>query len=314
MLQFFHISMIDTTQKTKKFKMEAVITEEKVPSDVENSFAKEKFTHDDEIKTDEMLDEVAARVDALDFNNIEDPEDARVTAKKQGEIIKKQAETINTLISQLRIMFDEYNDAVNEKGYYEDLSEALLRYIEICEGKVELDQEESETEGNSTPINQDDSEKMTEREEETTSNVVDEKNSAATGDTQASEATMQSGETAPAEEPTKNSTAEEMDGDEGEEEKVTISNSELIRLNHILLREIIELRNERDVLRSNIHEYLLSEEDDSTNDTATDEEDENHRCEHCTSSLITGEKNKDEEEYEHNDEGPETIENESDTE
>ena len=95
----------------------------------------------DDVKSDAVLDEIAAKVDALNFKKSDEdeegdlestaePEDEATTIKRQSEIVRKQAETINTLIQQLRIMFDEYNTACQEKEYYEDLSEALIRYIE----------------------------------------------------------------------------------------------------------------------------------------------------------------------------------------
>lgn len=290
--------------------MEAVITEEKISSDVENNLTtkdklNESGTSHDEFKTDAMLDEVAARVDALDFNGTTDePESAESKAMKQGEIIKKQAETINTLISQLRIMFDEYNDAVNEKGYYEDLSEALLRYIEICEGKIELEESDENTEEeNTTPTNSEGKEDEIEDSQCEDKPVIDDDINDA----------RDSGDS--------NQQQPEQEAREEVEEKATISNSELIRLNHILLREIIELRNERDVLRSNIHEYLMSEDDDDDcssdddegQDSATDEE--NHRCEHCSEpAVMVDSKNENDEEYENKADEQEMIENESDTE
>ena len=137
----------------------ASITEEKLSPDVDRTFTKEKLSMSPEsgkdnieIKSDTVLDEIAAKVDALDFHKKSDGEDDDEffiteteteiqTINRQSEIIKKQAETINTLIQQLRVMFDEYNAACQEKEYYEDLSEALFRYIEICEGNIVIEEE-----------------------------------------------------------------------------------------------------------------------------------------------------------------------------
>ena len=126
------------------------VSEEKVLSDLENSFSKEKVndvedepTTSDDVKTDAMLDEIAAKVDSLDFNKVEnddddDSGDVDELHAKCMETVKKQGETINTLVQQLRVMFDEYQAVDQEREYYEELNDALIRCLEISEGKNKL--------------------------------------------------------------------------------------------------------------------------------------------------------------------------------
>lgn len=280
----------------------AAVTEERISSDAETpSFVKEKYPTStqseidagDDIKSDAVLDEIAAKVDALNFKKsdendedlTEEPETETNTMKRQSDIIKKQAETINTLIQQLRVMFDEYNAACHEKDYYEDLSEALLRYIEICEGKVIME------EGGDAVNNEEESIFKLVDKDEVTSDEID--NSSIqppnpTPEKQQEEHQQSQEEITIAEAPTsteEESTAEEACGDNTKKQTTTISNAELIRLNHILLKEIIELRNERDTLRDNM--MYPSDEDDSDDatggsDTDEQDDDEDHACEHCS--------------------------------
>lgn len=279
----------------------AAVTEERISSDAETSFVKEKISTStqsaiddgDDIKSDAVLDEIAAKVDALNFKRsdendkdfIEEPETEANTMKRQSDIIKKQAETINTLIQQLRVMFDEYNAACHEKDYYEDLSEALLRYIEICEGKVIME------EGSDLADNEEESIfKLVDKDEETTKgeenssiqppNPTPEKHEQHQQSQE--EITIAEAPVSPEKESTTN--PNEACGD-NTKKPTTISNAELIRLNHILLKEIIELRNERDMLRDNM--MYPSDEDDSDDavggsDTDEQDDDENHVCEHCS--------------------------------
>ena len=310
----------------------ASMVEEKVSSDVESSFVKEKLStssssivEDDVVKSDAVLDEIAAKVGALDFKKSDgeeedsvevatEPEDETATIKRQSEIIKKQAETINTLIQQLRIMFDEYNTACQEKEYYEDLSEALIRYIEIYDGSVEIagDQEEEEEEDN-------------EGDEENISNLISIKDQQTTMTEEGGDSVMVPNSTPekqqqqpqePAVADTvktdeENSTPNKAVGTENiskqEQDEATttkkprITNNELIRLNHILLKELIELRNERDLLRESV---FFTPEDDDEDSELTEDEDEVHSCQHCSSTEIANNKMADdeEEEYENNNE------------
>jgi len=287
----------------------AAVTEERISSDAETSFVQEKLSTskqsitdaDDDVKSDAVLDEIAAKVNALNFKKSDDedkdftqePETEANTMKRQSDIIKKQAETINTLIQQLRVMFDEYNAACHEKDYYEDLSEALLRYIEICEGKVIIE------EGDAVDNKEEESIfKLVDKDEEAATDKVEESSTQPPNPTpekqqQQSQEIINSEVSHPStkdEDPTVTSNAEEssnsasVDDDNKKPTTITISNAELIRLNHILLKEIIELRNERDVLRDNT--MYPSDEDDSDvtggSDTDKQDDEENHVCEHCS--------------------------------
>jgi len=213
------------------------------------------------------------------------------------------------LIQQLRVMFDEYNAACQEKEYYEDLSEALFRYIEICEGNIVIQEEVCTQSG----------------DDENISNLI-------TNDQD--ETTTESGEGATAPKPTpdrveKQAESTTTDHDQPTESmavddsettappppppKQRISNNELIRLNHILLKELIELRNERDMLRESV--FFSGDDASESSDALTEEED--HACEHCsetdlsTSSMSKKIDNGDDD-YEHNDDNDDMkkIENE----
>ena len=308
--------------------------EEKVPSDVEASIVtKEKLSTsassnmEDDVKSDAVLDEIAAKVNALNFKTGDQEEDSTsaetedegTTIKRQSEIVKKQSETINTLIQQLRIMFDEYNTACQEKEYYEDLSEALIRYIEIYDGSVEIAEE-----------NQEDGEDEECTDDENIKNIVSE-------DQQQQQPTMEakttdaSGSSPPnptpekpiettsvatngeagedhTEENTANANTEEVEDDAATTtttRKPRITNNELIRLNHILLKELIELRNERDLLRESVF-YSPNADDEEEESDLTDEDDEEevHSCQHCSSTDIANDKDgeiEEDEEYENND-------------
>jgi len=313
--------------------------EEKVSPNLENTFVKEKLStssssnnmeeEDTTVKSDAVLDEIAAKVDALNFQkNSEDgdsslelastdPEDETATIKRQSEIIKKQAETINTLIQQLRIMFDEYNTACQEKEYYEDLSEALIRYIEIYDGSVEIagDQEEEEEEEEENH-KETDAEKINnlipskEGNQQTTTatTVLETSDSSKAPNQQTSDQQQQ-------QQPTEATVTNDEEGAEGANStiiesnetntmKPKITNNELIRLNHILLKELIELRNERDLLRESVFFNPGEENEDADSDLTDDDEDDVHSCQHCSSTDIANNKMADdqEEEYENNNE------------
>jgi len=313
----------------------ASMIEEKVSPNLENTFVKEKLStssssnnmeeDDTTVKSDAVLDEIAAKVDALNFQkNSEDgdssleiastdPEDESATIKRQSEIIKKQAETINTLIQQLRIMFDEYNTACQEKEYYEDLSEALIRYIEIYDGSVEIagdqEEEEGEEENQEENINNLVSSKEGDQQTTTATTVPE------TGDDSSKAPNQQTSSEKQQQQPAEatvtndgegaNATIMESDETTNTAEKPKITNNELIRLNHILLKELIELRNERDLLRESVF-FTPGEgnEDDSDLTDEDDDDEDAHSCQHCSSTDIANNKMADsqEEEYENNNE------------
>lgn len=280
----------------------ATISEERASSDLENSFTKEKLSDVEvnssstEIKSDDVLDEIAAKVGALDFNDenegdLENPE----AHSKYMETIKKQGETINTLVRQLRIMFDEYQEVNQEREYYEDLNDALIRCLELSEGRVTLESDEDTEEENVA--------NLVNKEQETIFSEPKE----IVNETEANEETT--------EKPQDQSTDETT---QTEERKM--SNADLLRLNQVLLREIYELRYQLQSIKERIEqEFYETEDDESEYDTVTD--DENHVCEHCCteqqkentqeeSQTEIGEKN---ESYEHLEESMK-IKDETDTE
>jgi len=268
------------------------VSEEKVSSDLENSFTKEKIVDEgasNDIKSDAMLDEIAAKTDSLDFSRLQPDEDGDFH-KTTLETVKNQKETINTLVQQLRLMFDNYRVVEEEKCYYENLSEALIKCLALEEGKLEVESEESE--------------KECEQEEDIT-NLISNK----TAQLHISEQ-----ETSKEIKVTQNTSEESSEKDEqktnvlkGEEEKndslnevQTIPKNDLIRINRTLLHEIFELRHQMDVMKENIREYLATdtEAEGSEYDTATDDD---HICEHCAPQKQQTEQNEntnEEEEYE----------------
>jgi len=281
----------------------ATISEERASSDLENSFTKEKLgdvevnPSSSEIKSDAVLDEIAAKVGALDFSDenegdLENPE----AHSKYMETIKKQGETINTLVRQLRIMFDEYQEVNQEREYYEDLNDALIRCLELSEGRVTLESgEETEEENVANLVNKEQETIISETKEETVNEKED------------------------TEETTENQQDQSTDETTQTEDR-KMSNADLLRLNQVLLREIYELRYQLQSIKERIEqEFYETEDDESEYDTATD--DENHVCEHCCteqqnentqeeSQTEIGEKN---ESYEHLEESMK-IKDETDTE
>lgn len=279
------------------------VSEERASSDLENSFAKEKEINvtpvkvKDDVKSDAMLDEIAAKVESLDFSKIQEDEDKEDFHTKCMDTVKKQGETINTLVQQLRIMFDEYQAIDQEREYYEDLNDALIRCLEITEGKIQFEsEEETETEEDITHLVSKESEELCisqEKEEQVEKNAETE--------TTTTEGATAEGATA-VDEKTENSDAEST-----KSEAKILAKSELIRLNRILLREIFELRHQIDVMKANIREYFEDTEG-SEYDTATDEE---HACEHCAPTKT--EENDETTENKNENEEYEILENEEDT-
>ena len=298
------------------------VSEEKVLSDLENSFSKEKVndvedepTTSDDVKTDAMLDEIAAKVDSLDFNKVEnddddDSGDVDELHAKCMETVKKQGETINTLVQQLRVMFDEYQAVDQEREYYEELNDALIRCLEISEGKINFESESErevvEEEENKTIDKEENIKNLIEKEEEQVEEIKQKDENNTKDDNKLSDVNNNDVEASSSNNNEKPQVNDENDNESTASEcnNQILNHSELIRLNRVLLREIFELRHQIDVMKENIHEYLNSDSEGSEYDTATDDEDPDHSCEHCSPShpsqapAVNGEDKVEDESYE----------------
>jgi len=221
-------------------------------------------------QSDAVLDEIAAKVSAMDFNEVEVGEGNH---EKCMDTVRHQGETINTLINQLRIMFEEYTSMNNEREYYEELNEALFRCLELNEGTALVDSD-AEDDGRGvvgTTIST-----QTEEDPEKCESAA---------------ATMETTE-ADHQEPTTSTTEKESctDGQTAERSsepttrrKTKMTKRELQNINEVLLREIFELRHQMEVLKESIRDYMNSEEwsQESEYDTDTEDDEDRHECGQC---------------------------------
>jgi len=248
----------------------------------------------EESKTDAVLDEIAAKVNGLDFRSDEDNQNGHELCKNcaikgQGvaddnvhdkcmDTVRSQGETINTLINQLRVMFEEYTSMNNEREYYEELNEALIRCLELNEGAICISDEEEDGDkvgGKETCTST--------QEAEGTHSTSHEKSNETTD----VEMEMEKKQTTPS--PQASDESEPKTNEENSEitrqtpSKTKMKRNELQRINEVLLREIFELRHQVEVLKENFRDYLNSEElSQSEYDTATDEE---HVCSTCVQCM-----------------------------
>ena len=292
----------------------AAIAEEKVLSDVEVISNEKKLLHTkdddvDEPTCNEVLDEIAAKVDSLNVIEGEQCENNQDIQAKYITTIKKQGETINTLVQQLRIIIDEYKEVNEERKYYEDLNDALMRCLEMSEGRLKVEGENNDVRtGN---IEKGSNEKQSENTNE------DDKLDQAMACNYSEETSKQNVKEIKDDGNDKDTESQE---DEAEIEMKAMSNKELIRLNKVLLREIIEQRHQIEAMRENFRDYFCyysADEEESEYDTATD--DDYHTCEHCNGGAkikIGNSQMKNEDDTEEYDqiEEPEKIKDETDTE
>ena len=292
-----------------KLKM-AAIAEEKVLSDVEVISNEKKLLHtkDDNVEEptcNEVLDEIAAKVDSLNIIEGEQCENNQDIQTKYITTIKKQGETINTLVQQLRIIIDEYKEVNEERKYYEDLNDALMRCLEMSEGRLKVEgQNDDVRTGNDEKGN---NEKQSENTYE--DDKLDQAMACTETSKQNDKEIKDDG----------NDIDTERQEDEAEIEMKAMSNKELICLNKVLLREIIEQRHQIEAMRENFRDYFCyySADEESEYDTATD--DDYHTCEHCNGGAkikIGNNQTKNEDNTEEYDqiEEPEKIKDETDTE
>jgi len=282
-----------------------------------NDITNNNTVEGEESKTDAVLDEIAAKVNALDLESDKDDHNTD-ECKKCMITVKGQRETINTLINWLRVMFEEYKSMNNEREYYEELNEALFRCLELNEGTncftddSEDDDAKNVEENAKTGSDPSTSFNQTDQDDTSTSHArsKDEKVHA--------EMQMEEGNaTASLRLDGKNEPeANEESGDITTEtsRKGKLKRSELRSINEVLLREIFELRHQMEILKDFV--YLNSEDlSQSEYDTATDDDHAN-TCEQC-SMQCKPTRNEDEtsEEYQADQEDETTkIADESDTE
>ena len=254
----------------------ATIAEEKVLSDVEVMSNEKKLLHtaDDNVEEstcNEVLDEIAAKVDSLNIIEGEQCENNHDIQAKYIMTIKKQGETINTLVQQLRIIIDEYKEVNEERKYYEDLNDALMRCLEMSEGRLKVEGEYDDVRTNNV-------EKESNKNKSENTNE-DDKLDQAMAYNYSKETSKENDKDIKDDEKDIDTGSQE---DEADIEMKAMSNRELIRLNKVLLREIIEQRHQIEAMRENFRDYFCyysADEEESEYDTATD--DDYHTCEHC---------------------------------
>ena len=254
----------------------ATIAEEKVLSDVEVMSNEKKLLHtaDDNVEEptcNEVLDEIAAKVDSLNIIEGEQCENNHDIQAKYITTIKKQGETINTLVQQLRIIIDEYKEVNEERKYYEDLNDALMRCLEMSEGRLKVEGENDDVRTNNV-------EKESNKNKSENTNE-DDKLDQAMAYNYSKETSKENDKDIKDDEKDIDTGSQE---DEADIEMKAMSNRELIRLNKVLLREIIEQRHQIEAMRENFRDYFCyysADEEESEYDTATD--DDYHTCEHC---------------------------------
>merc|ERR1712147_114590 len=115
----------------------------------EKSITKDDATYNDGGRTaDGVLDEIAAKVHNMGMTDGDEDDDVGGTNhEKCMETVRSQGETINTLINQLRVMFEEYTSMNNESEYYEELNEALFRCLELNDGTVAVESDTDDDDG-----------------------------------------------------------------------------------------------------------------------------------------------------------------------
>jgi len=249
-------------------------------------------------------DEIAAKVNELTLSKDDDNNHVECM-----DTVRKQGETINTLVNQLCVMFQEYEEMNSEREYYEELNEALLRCLEITEGKTEITDESSDEEEND-----DGDENIRNLEAKTSETKIvitppeEDDNTVAKMKSKEDDAI----ETESTEVEMKQESGPSDAVEQGEiPKKKMVKSSELRRLNRILLREIFELRHQMELLKENFRDYLNSEDlSQSEYDTATD--DDNASCPACT-THDEDTKDDTEEEYELQDYVAPKIVDESDS-
>jgi len=227
--------------------------------------------NDKGLKDDAVLDEVAAKVNEMGLS------DADNSHEKCMDTVKSQEETINTLINQLRIMFEEYTSINNEREYYEELNEALFRCLELKEGAAVVD---SDSESEST--NGDEKGKTISTQTDENSSMATDKDISTT-QLRSQEAVSQHNTNDDEDTPVANTTEAET----RPKQKAVMKKKDLLNINELLLREISEMRHEMEVLKEGFRDYLNSEDlsQESEFDTDTDDEEEHmHECSQCRRS------------------------------
>ena len=293
--------------------------EEKLSPKLDSNYNKEKVADNEKVindirvdgegeeegKTDAVLDEIAAKVHALDFRKDDEEENTHV---KCMDTVRKQGETINTLVNQLRIMFEQYTEMNSEREYYEELNEALLRCLEITEGRLQI-QEDSEDEDIKNLDTDNEGKTCISQPED------DPKEPQTYNVTETPDVKMEiSGEASGGIEVKTEEKSDTEETDKKKDKTEKIKNCELKRLNRILLREIFELRQQIETLKENFRDYLNSEElSQSEYDTATDDD---HTCNACTQCMRCKPTKQDDitsEEYEHQENETTKIADETDS-
>lgn len=211
-----------------------------------NDSPKEATTNDD------VLDEIESKINKLNLI------DGYNKHGKCMDTVRSQGETINTLIHQLRLMFDEYTFVNNEREYYEELNEALFRCLELRIGNTLFDEDMvGENSSDCSKNNMETSAGTQTDDDPRAERQIHVQASENSGSTTATEPTDSDPVTA------------DINENTPEPKKTTkMSKIELKNINNVLLREVFELRHQMDVLKECFRDYLNS--DDHTHDQNMD--------------------------------------------
>ena len=212
----------------------------------EDCFESEKLLNKSD--ADAVLDEMAAKANTSNFDAL--PEDSDDVHLNCESTLEDQRDTVEILINQLRYMSEEYEEAYQEREYYEELNEALLLCLELKEGKIEV--EDSDDEEDIRNLN---------------CNINDGPRIAMTPIEEANKTKQQK-------EMSKKGEGMNVEGEEPSDEKSTKEKLSELRLNDLLLSEIFKLRDESELLKENFLEYI---EDGLSQSTGT-EDNEEHVC------------------------------------
>jgi len=268
----------------------------------EKSITKDDATYNDGGRTaDGVLDEIAAKVHNMGMTDGDEDDDVGVTNhEKCMETVRSQGETINTLINQLRVMFEEYTSMNNEREYYEELNEALFRCLELNDGTVAVESDTDDDDGGeegtagATIGEKNDSEVVMTKQETTSAKKTGDADNSTPGTekmstdlpSSSSSSSSKKKQETPMEEEDEDMDSESVGSDDREVDasgRKIMKKVELQKINEVLLRDLFELRHQMEVLKQGFRDYLDSEElSQSDYDTAEDE----HQCQKCRPSIV----------------------------
>jgi len=221
---------------------------------------------DEEDDADAVRDEIEAKISGLNLN------DGNNDHEKCMDTVRSQGETINTLIHQLRIMFDEFTSINNEREYYEELNEALFRCLELRDENPLLSERDDDLDDSSESSKNQNTEATTSTQTE---------NDAAEEQLHMQNQERRSRATQASSSDFYNLPVNDSGDDEITEPKPKnkMTKREMQSINNVLLRELFELRHQMDVLKDCFRDYLKCEQLDAERDSDSEGDAPDQECE-----------------------------------